>query len=407
MTPEFKYALKKINRENKSFHWYFGMIIFATLLPYLGSIFIFLPQQFLGFNWTGIAWVTMMLVSLFYLGRFKLNSFPVRYWLPWIVYLFGYIIYQFSFVGLQLSLQYTLPILVGVVMSTFLYTPARLKWMFRQFLKLIAVVYALFVYYTVLHGFTPAMAATPMLFSVMGAIFLGLFFVYRQPKFLMGFFLLMLMPVSNLTRMGILVFLVIYLLHFANKSIRGRILVGTVGVVLAIAIFNLPSFQEKTFYYGSGNITDLSLDYYDNMELNSSGRLSWLIALEQGLEQRPMLGNGPRADNEQLTLITGLSTGEAHNDYLSVRFNYGYVGLGLLLFGFAGTFWTLYKGYRRYKEPNYQVVITSTLTLFASFLLFMYSDNILKYTIYFPFYFFALVGIASSMLYAVSRPRVA
>jgi hypothetical protein len=38
-------------------------------------------------------------------------------------------------------------------------------------------------------------------------------------------------------------------------------------------------------------------------------------------------------------------------------------------------------------------VTTATLSLFFSFLLFMYSDNILKYTIYFPNYFFALIGI--------------
>ncbi len=349
----------------------------------------------------------MMLVSVPYLLRVPRATFPIAYWLPWIIYLFGYVIFQFSFIGLQLTFQYTLPIVVGVIMSSFSYSAARLEWMFRQFLKLIAVVYALFVFYTLLYSFTPAMAATPMLFSVMAALFLGLFFVYRQTKFLIGFFLLMLMPVSNLTRMGILVFLVIYLLHFANRSIRGRIVVGIIGLAMAVAIFNLPAFQEKTFYYGSGSISDLSIDYYDNMEVNSSGRNSWLIALEQGLEQQPVWGNGPRADNDRLRQITGMAAGEAHNDYLSVRFNYGYVGLGFLLFGFAGTFSTLFKGYRRYKEPHYQIVVSSTLTLFASFLLFMYSDNILKYTIYFPFYFFALVGIASSMLCAVSRPRVA
>lgn len=405
MIPTSDHLRQKIIHEDRAFRTYFGFVLFSTLLPYLGSIFPFLPQQILGFNWTGIAWVLILLVSIPSLLRIANASFPIRFWLPWIVYLFGYIVYQFSFTGLQLTLQYTLPILVGMVMGTFTYTPSRLEWMFRQFFKLIALVYGLFVYYTVLYGFTPAMAATPMLFSVMGAVLLGLFFIRKKTSFLIGFFLLMLMPVTNLTRMGILVFLAVYLLHLANRSIRGRILVGMVGLIMAVAIFNLPAFQEKTFYYGSGGIADLSLDYYDNMELNSSGRRSWLLALEQGLQQSPVWGNGPRADNERLRMVTGLSSGEAHNDYLSVRYNYGYVGLGLLLFGFAGTFLTLYKGYRRYKEPYYQIVVTSSLTLFAAFGLFMYSDNILKYTIYFPFYFFALIGIASSMYQQAFRQR--
>jgi len=37
------------------------------------------------------------------------------------------------------------------------------------------------------------------------------------------------------------------------------------------------------------------------------------------------------------------------------------------------------------------------MTLFIGFLLFMYSDNILKYTIWFPNYFFGLMGICFSI----------
>ena len=59
--------------------------------------------------------------------------------------------------------------------------------------------------------------------------------------------------------------------------------------------------------------------------------VSWKKALEPGLKAKPVWGNGPRADNAYLTRITKTRGGEAHNDYLSVRFNYGYVGLALLL----------------------------------------------------------------------------
>jgi len=325
--------------------------------------------------------------------------------MPWLLYMLGYIIIDFSFLGLQLTLQYTLPILVGLVMSSFAYDTHRLRWMLRQFLKLITLVYGLFVYYTILYGFTPAMAATPMLFSVMGALLLGIYFYTRQWHYALGFFILMLMPVTNMTRMGIAVFLVIYILHFGNRGIRGRIVSVVFGVMLLFVIFNMPTFQEKTFHSGTGSLTDLSIDYYDNRDINTSGRVSWLLALELGLATNPIWGNGPRADNEHLRLVTGLASGEAHNDYLSVRYNYGYVGLGLLLFGFIGTFWHLWRRYRRYKEPLFQVVVTSSLTLFVAFFMFMYTDNILKYTIYFPHYFFGLVGIASSMYFRARHPR--
>ena len=79
-------------------------------------------------------------------------------------------------------------------------------------------------------------------------------------------------------------------------------------------------------------------------------------------------------------------------------FNYGYVGLSLFLFGLTGTFISLYKVSRRYSESYYiSFITTSVLTLFISFLMFMYSDNILKYTIFFPNYFFALIGIVYSL----------
>jgi O-antigen ligase len=120
--------------------------------------------------------------------------------------------------------------------------------------------------------------------------------------------------------------------------------------------------------------------------------------LDPGLKAAPLWGNGPRADNAYLTKITRMRGGEAHNDYLSVRFNYGYVGLSLLLIGFAGSFVSLYKISRKYIDSWYiWLISTSALSLYIAFLMFMYTDNILKYTIFFPNYFFAMIGIVYSL----------
>ena len=159
------------------------------------------------------------------------------------------------------------------------------------------------------------------------------------------------------------------------------------GLIVVLLVFNSSGFQKKTFYTGTGTLKELTLNYYDNENINSSGRLSWKLALQPGLEASPIWGNGPRADNEELRLITGITAGEAHNDYMSVRYNYGYVGLGLLLAGFLFNFISLYR----------ISLIAGENILFISFLMFMYSDNILKYTIYFPNYFFAMIGIIYSI----------
>jgi O-antigen ligase len=132
--------------------------------------------------------------------------------------------------------------------------------------------------------------------------------------------------------------------------------------------------------------------------VNNNGRTSWKKALDPGLIASPFLGNGPRADLMVLNTISDGKMNEAHNDYLSVRYNYGYVGLTILLFGFIVTFIHLFRLSKSHYNDDYVWMLsTSSLTLFLGFFLFMYSDNILKYTIFFPNLFFAMIGIIYSI----------
>lgn len=379
------------------FKQFYSALFFMALLPYLPFIFPFLPGQLLGFNWTGWAWMVMLLVTLVQLLNTRSINFPVWAWLPWMVYITGYIALDFSFLGLQLTTQYILPLLIGIVASGFTYSEAQIRWLFRWFTRLCVTVMVMFALGHLFRGYSPAAAATPMLLSVAASLVAGIYYLAKDIKYLVYFGLLFLVPFIDVTRMGIAAFLAIFILHFANRKIGGKLLYGLLGLVVVVIIFNTKGFQEKTFYGGQGHISDLSMNYYENETMNSSGRRSWQIALEPGLKAAPILGNGPRSDNEQLRVITGLNAGEAHNDYLSVRYNYGYVGLALLLFGFGLTFISIF--FRLRNENNILNVLlgTSVLTLFISFLMFMYSDNILKYTIYFPDFFFAMIGIFYSI----------
>ena len=341
----------------------------------------------------------MLLVTVVNLFRTKTVEFPILFWLPWVLYMAVYLVVDFSMLGLQLTLQYILPLLIGVVVSGLVFTEEDLKWLFKWFGRLCIIIYAMFVYgYLLKGGYGPSAAATSMLFTIPVSIFSALWFMTRGKIYLLLIGILFLASVLQMTRMGIAATSAIFILHFANQSFRGKIIFGIFGVLIFIAVFNSKRFQEKTFYRGEGTLSDITLDYYDNPDIRSSGRISWKNALEPGLKAKPIWGNGPRADNAYLTKISQKRGGEAHNDYLSVRFNYGYVGMSLLLFGFAGTFISLYKVSRRNSESNYLWLLsTSALTLFISFLMFMYTDNILKYTIYFPNYFFALIGVVYSL----------
>jgi O-antigen ligase len=387
----------KVEFQDKKLKFFFACIFLATLTAYLNYIFPFLPGTVFGFNWTGIAWLLSLFSIFMLIGRMDKPTFPFLLWLPWILYMLVSLFLQFSIIGLQLTLQYIIPILIGVIASSFSYSWPKLVWIFSKFSRLIVFLYILFLVYLGTTGFAPHMASTPMLFYVMASLSLGLFFILKEKTFLIVFIILFFMPFISLTRMAILVFLVSLVLHFSNKKVANKFYAGIAGIILVLAVFSSKGFQEKTFYDGSGEITDLSVNYYESNQLNSNGRKAWQNALEPGLASHPFFGNGPRADNEVLRLVVGEGSAEAHNDYLSVRYNYGFVGLACLLFGILASFYQLLKYYFKESDQIYQVLLGSTMTLFLGYLLFMYSDNILKYTIFFPNYFYAMMGIVFSL----------
>jgi O-antigen ligase len=195
------------------------------------------------------------------------------------------------------------------------------------------------------------------------------------------------------TRAGIFSFLALLMLNFAEKNWYRRVGFILLGIPIAILIFYSSAFQQKTFFSGKGTIEDITINYYTNEAINSTGRITWYRALEQGLIENPLWGNGPRSDNLAFQQF-GFEKGEGHNDYLTVRFNYGWIGLSILLLGFLLQFLHLYKIRNKFiRNLDVYTIWASTMALFFCFFTFMYSDNILKYTIFFPNIFFAMIGI--------------
>jgi uncharacterized membrane protein YuzA (DUF378 family) len=367
----------------------------SAIIPSLNYIFPFLPGAFLGFNWSGWAWITMLVVTLGVLPSKGKVRFPILIWLPWIIYIFLYVLVDFSFFGFQLTLQYFLPILVGIQASKFVYDSDRIKWIFYWFVRLCLLYLILFaVGHLFRGGLTASVASVPMLLSILEYILLAMYFKNKQTKLLFFVGILFLVPIIDVTRMGMFVFLIGFIFHFGNSSIVSKIIYALVGGVFALVLFNTQAFQEKTFSAGKGNLSDLSVNHYSNDNLNNSGRTSLLDALESGLKENVLFGNGPRADLEALDFM-GSGLTEVHNDYLSVRYNYGQFGLALLLVGLIGNFISVFL--IKKKAEIILFLRSIILTLFIGFALFMYSDNVLKYTVFFPNIFFALIGIYYSV----------
>jgi len=384
---------------DRQFYTFYKWLFATSALPFVGYLLPFIPGSIFGFNLTGWAWFIMLGVGLFHALRLKHIRFPVLFWLPWSIYLAGYIAVQYSFYGLQLTLQYLLPVLLGVVASGFTYNDLKYRWLFRMLVRLSGFAVLLFAFgYLFRGGYTPVSASMPMLLSIVATLFLGVFFISGRLQFAVLFGALFLVPFIDMTRMGIAVFIAILVLHFANRNVFIKVIIAGIGIFLITIVLNSEKFKDKTLIDSSESIelADIAenLNYYENEKILSSGRNTWYTLLEPGLREKPVFGNGPRADGIALSqFFYGQRLGEAHNDYISVLYNYGYVGLSLLLFGFIATFLSMGSALRRAENSYRRLLISSTMTLMIGFLMFMYSDNIMKYTIYFPNMFFCMVGM--------------
>ncbi|MHA7865472.1 O-antigen ligase family protein [Flagellimonas marinaquae] len=264
-------------------------------------------------------------------------------------------------------------------------------------MKITILIYLLFVVYHVIVGYSPHMASTPMFLLITATLSLSFYFRTKRLIFLVIFGLLFLMPLVSVTRMAILVFVLTYMVHFANTNIMTKVMASLLGGIIMLFVVYSDGFQEKTFRSGGGDISEISLNYYEaDRNFNDNGRSAWKLALSPGIASSPIFGNGPRADALVLASAMDKDNGEAHNDYLSILYNYGALGLSLLLMGFVLTFWKLFIMFQRCKNEQLKVLLTTSLTLFVGFLCFMYSDNIAKYTIWFPNYFFGFIGVSLS-----------
>lgn len=370
------------------FNVFFKTILFASILPYFGAIS-FLPNIILGFNLSGWAWLICFLISLWIIISSTRIPFKIWIWFPWVIYLSIYIIVDFSFLGLQLTLQYLVPLLVGIAASTFFYTDNDFQKLIK-WTKYLVIIIITFTFIRFLLGHRHMGADTVMYISFVSTLVLSLFFQFKNIKYLFYFVLLAAVPVILLTRMGIAMMLAVLVLHFANKNIFSKMSIGTAASVIGLILFYSDPIQEKMFLDGKGDISKI---FDTSEEINTSGRKYLAVLMEENIEKNPNWGNGPRSDL-QLFQNSGLWITEAHNDYLSVRYNYGWVGLFILLSSFLVQFINIYK--HKPLDFKLKIIYYTSLTLFIPLFGFMYSDNILKYSISFGNFFFILIGILYS-----------
>jgi len=166
------------------------------------------------------------------------------------------------------------------------------------------------------------------------------------------------------------------------------ILVGLIAVV-GITLFFTPRIQKKFFYAGEGTIEDLQ----DERKVSTSGRRRMAELLVIEIAQKPIFGHGANASE---AFILNYSRGQLthpHNDWLRFLYDYGLVGTAVFSITILVQTASLLRGARRTAGAT-QIVFSACASSFLSFVLMMFTDNIVLYAAYFGNLQFTMMGLA-------------
>lgn len=355
----------------------------------------------LGFALKGWAWVLAIVVA----GGQLLRSprrvrFPLLLWAPWVVMLLIYLGLSPYENAVQRTAMLVCPVLVGAAAST-LVVDDRGQLQFFRLLRWAAV--ALFLLSLARLGVfaTGQLPSTSALApQAMTAALLAAFFVASSasgaPRALRLWLLMTAIPVLGVTRTGIVATASTLPATLARIGVARRLVAAALIAAAGLAVFNLPRVQRKMFYSGSGTLGDLRTD---NPNLASSGRFKAWNLMELEIERKPWFGHGANAQEEFLLQVYGIRT-QPHNDWLRLEFDYGYVGTALFAVTMLGQAFLAWRAARRSRGAA-RVLFLAAASAFVPYTLFMFTDNIILYAVFFGNPHFLMLGLA----YA-ARPSV-
>jgi hypothetical protein len=370
------------------------LIIAAAMLPWLFGEYIIG-----GFNVTGWAWVIpAVLASLICLSNIGGISFPLVFWLPWIVLLCVYWFFgQQNPDALQSLLQTLSPLAVGCAASIFRPESRQVDTIVRWITRLTWIVWILLLVRMpmILTGVLPGysfMAAEMIGLLLLGACYAA-FYSCGSGRHLYYYLAMLAITAISATRGPIVAMLSCLPLTPAPFKLRKRLILCMGLIVCALILFNTDRVQQRMFFSGSGQLTDL---YWDNPDLQKSGRDTFSEILWPGVESHPWLGNGLNSYRIAFTLF-GLPTALPHNDWLKLLHDIGLLGAGLYLMTMLLQMISLAK-IARQSSGAHRMLAYGAATAFIPYALIMLTDNVILYVQFFGNLHFALIGIVYGAL---------
>ena len=374
--------------------------LYVLSVPYVAAISSITLPDVGGFHYTGYLWSLLLAIGvLLILHRRRTVAFPWQLWFPW----FGYVVLSLAWGGIhwlpnvQDPAQMITPLIVGIVASFAVRTEAQLEKMMRAFVYCLALVAFVFVFFWYGPG-APYQAdgsgycVRP---AAMTMAFIGCLFVARSRKTtlasLLGWLTCLAVTVLSGSRMATVVLLTLWLIAPLYRHLRSRVLVAGAMCLAALALFYSPIFQERFFPSGDGgSLTQVVQGDYDG-----AGRFEVWPVVWQEAQKNLVFGAGAGevgrfAERAQIPL----SLSRPCNDFLRVIFEYGILGLVILVITVLRQMWLLYKLRRISRNPGVTWALAASFLGFAATMMFASTENVLVYGVYFMHPLFAITGAA-------------
>jgi len=362
------------------------VVVLSTIVASVGG-------QFFNYRVAGLGWLVPLIVSILILlynpGGIK---FPVLIWLPWIFLVIIYLIFAQAPNAFQRSIMILCPLVIGMTVSKLKFGENELE-SFNKLCHYMAV--ALYVVIIMNLGIivTGILPGTSIAAAVMTGTLLCSFFavnyVSGQKKELAWWAAFAVIPFIVVTRMGIVAAGLTLPLTFAPMKTLKRIVLIALIVLLAIPVFYSERVQHKMFYSGRGTFAEV---HPDNPDLATSGRKALWEKMEDEIAKKPYYGHGANASEPFVRRLTGGLT-HPHNDWLRLLYDYGYLGAIVFVFCLIMQVLHLLKRSKHAKGKT-KILFYVGASSFISFVLFMFSDNIILYAAFFGNLQFTIIGIA-------------
>lgn len=387
--PQDVYAYYDEYQDLHGMNRFMLMLIAATMIPWFVG-----GYEILGFNITGWAWVIPLVISaLICLRNIKLITFPFGLWVSWLCLM---VIYWYfgrdNLNALQSFFQMLSPIIIGCAASTFRSDNWQMENIIHWFTRLAIIAWVLLIIRVpmVLTGALPGhgfMAAEMIGLLLMGACFAA-FYACGSHRHLYYYFGMLAITFVALVRGPMVAMLSCMPLTLAPLGLRKRATMVAVLLICGIVIFNSDRFQQRMFYSGSGEVSDLRLD---NPDFKTNARKAMWDVLLLGVNEKPFFGNGWNSHREVL-LRAGFRTYAPHNDWLKLWHDIGAIGIGLYGLTMLLQIFFLVR-MARWSTGAHQMIAYGAATAFIPYMLIMFTDNVILYVQFFGNLHFAIIGI--------------